>query len=39
MIVLILAAVAAVALDKIAGEIEYSRACRRDAQRIRNTNI
>lgn len=39
MIVLILAAVAAVALDKIAGEIEYSRASRRDAQRIRNTNI
>ena len=38
MIVLILAAVAA-ALDKIAGEIEYSRARRRDAQRIRNTNI
>lgn len=39
MIVLILAAVAAVALDKIAGEIEYSRARRRDVQRIRNTNI
>lgn len=39
MIVLILAAVAAVALDKIAGEIEYSWARRRDAQRIRNTNI
>lgn len=39
MIVLILAAVAAVVLDKIAGEIEYSRARRRDAQRIRNTNI
>lgn len=39
MIVLILAAVAAVALDKIAGEIEYSRARRRDAQQIRSTNI
>lgn len=39
MIVLILAAVAAVALDKIAGEIEYNRARRRDAQRIRNINI
>ena len=39
MIVLILAAVAAVALDKIAGEIEYSHTRRRDAQRIRNTNI
>lgn len=38
MIVLILAAVAAVALDKIAGEIEYSRTRRRDA-RIRNINI
>lgn len=38
MIVLILAAVAAVALDRIAGEIEYSRARRRDA-RIRNINI
>lgn len=39
MIVLILAAAAAVALDKIAGEIEYNRARRRDVQRIRNTNI
>lgn len=39
MIVLILAAVAAVALDKIAGEIEYNRVRCRDAQRIRNTNI
>lgn len=39
MIVLILAAVAAAALDKIAGEIEYNHTRRRDAQRIRNTNI
>ena len=39
MIVLILAAAAAVALDRIAGEIEYNRACRRDAQRIHNLNI
>ena len=39
MIVLILAAVAAAALDRIAGEIVYIRARRRDAQRIRNTNI
>lgn len=39
MIVLILAVVAAVALDRIAGEIEYSRARRRDAQQIRSTNI
>lgn len=39
MIVLILAAAASVALDKIAGEIEYSRARRRDAQQIRSTNI
>ena len=38
MIVLILVAVAA-ALDKIAGEIEYNHTRRRDAQRIRNTNI
>lgn len=36
MIILILAAAAAVALDRIAGEIEYNRARRRDVQRIRN---
>lgn len=36
MIVLILAAVAAVALDKITGEIEYNRARRRDARGINN---
>lgn len=36
MIVLILAAAAAVALDKIAGEIEYNRARRRDARGINN---
>ena len=36
MIILILAAAAAVALDRIAGEIGYNRARRRDAQRIRN---
>lgn len=36
MIVLILAAVAAVALDRIAGEIEYNRTRRRDAREINN---
>lgn len=36
MIVLILAAAAAVALDRIAGEIEYNRARRRDARGINN---
>lgn len=36
MIVLILAAVAAVALDRIAGEIEYTTARRRDAREINN---
>lgn len=39
MIVLILAAAAAVALDKIAGEIEYNRTRRRDARGIHNINI
>lgn len=39
MIVLILAAAAAVALDRIAGEIEYSRARCRDARGIHNINI
>lgn len=39
MLAIIVAAALAVALDKIAGEIEYNRARRRDAQRIRNTNI
>lgn len=36
MIILILAAAAAVALDRIAGEIEYNRARRRDARGINN---
>ena len=39
MIVVILAAAAAVALDRIAGEIEYNRARRRDARGIHNINI
>lgn len=39
MFAIIVAAALAAALDKIAGEIEYSRARRRDAQQIRNMNI
>lgn len=36
---IIVAAALAAALDKIAGEIEYSHTRRRDAQQIRSTNI
>lgn len=36
MIVLILAAVVAAALDRIAGEIEYNHTRRRDAREINN---